>query len=91
MPCVQADLISSLKARLQLLVEEAERSAPHDGAGGSGADIDGAPAEAHPLLAPPGAMRDGCVLPLPRRVMLPWLVGAGRTVRDGKAVLVGTR
>lgn len=72
---LRADLISSLKARLQLLLEEAERSGPHDGAGGTDADIDGAPTDAHPLLAPPGGLRDGCVLPLPRRVMLPWLGG----------------
>ena len=82
LPSPQADLLASLAARVELLVEEALRSqeaeAEAEAEGqGAGAGGGGAAAARHPLLCSAAelAREGGCDVALPRRVLLPWLVG----------------
>jgi hypothetical protein len=71
--CAQADVGTSLAARLEVLLEDAERAA--EAAEAAGADAAAAAASAHPLLAP-AARAPAAGLSLPRRVALPWIAGA---------------
>ncbi|KAG2485248.1 hypothetical protein HYH03_016034 [Edaphochlamys debaryana] len=74
---LQADLVSSLTARMELLLEEALRTADAaQGQQGAGDKAAAAAEPAHPLLSPASRLaRGGCDLALPRRVLLPWLGG----------------
>lgn len=71
----QEDIIASLTARLDLLVEDAER-ADEDAAedpvmgGGSGAQ------QARPALLAPVAAGQTALLQMPRRIAVPWIHGA---------------
>ncbi len=72
-PGPQADLLASLGARVDLLLEEALRSADGE-TGAQGGEVAAPPR--HPLLcgAAELAREGGCDVALPRRVLLPWLV-----------------
>ncbi len=70
--CPQADLESSLRARLELLVEDALAQE---------AEAEGAPQEQgqgkgrKPLLLQEGALEKAAAVGLPRRALLEWQVG----------------
>ncbi|KAG2430621.1 hypothetical protein HXX76_010139 [Chlamydomonas incerta] len=82
---LKADLVTSLGARVDLLVEEALRSAE----AAAEAEAEAAQGEAaaaaarHPLLCSAAELgrEGGCEVALPRRVLLPWL-GGGLALSD---------
>lgn len=73
----QDDMQQSLRARVELMVEDAlswqeEQQAAAAEAGPGGA-ADQATAVSHPLLKE-GPLSKGCALALPQRVLMPWEV-----------------
>ncbi|GIL49302.1 hypothetical protein Vafri_5676 [Volvox africanus] len=79
---LKADLLSSLSARLELLVEEAARVSEQQQQEEGQQDTDSAkeplPALLHPLLSSATQLdrSGGCDVAVPRRVVLPWLGGS---------------